>query len=148
MNYEKGKTYISILLIKWLFNESLSDNRLTEKISENPHKPPKKVFFVVNTISLLKQQAKVIEKQTLLNVGKYYGKNGGKFTMSPDKWEKEFKKNDVFVIISKILLENLRHGMMKINDIDLLIFDECHHAQDNCDYNNIMREFYFLYFFY
>jgi len=66
--------------------------------------------------------------------------------MSYTKWREELRKKNVFVIIDKILLELLRHGMMKIEEISLLIFDECHHAEGLSDYALIMKEFYYQYF--
>ena len=63
--------------------------------------------------------------------------------MSHSRWRQELCKHDVFVIIDKILLELLRHGMMSISEISLLVFDECHHAEGLSDYALIMKEFYF-----
>ncbi len=66
--------------------------------------------------------------------------------MSSARWRQELKRHDVFVIIDKILLELLRHGMMRIEEISLLVFDECHHTEGLSDYALIMKEFYFQYF--
>eukprot|EP01022_Parablepharisma_sp_SALTPOND_P000795 TRINITY_DN105056_c0_g1_i1.p1 TRINITY_DN105056_c0_g1~~TRINITY_DN105056_c0_g1_i1.p1 ORF type:complete len:1132 (-),score=86.42 TRINITY_DN105056_c0_g1_i1:9000-12395(-) len=133
-----------------MFNESIDHSRLTtpkKDILEYRKVQKKyKAFFVVNTTSLLHQQANTIKKQTLLKVGKYHG-NQARYSVDPEEWRKEFKNKDVFVIMGKILLENLRHGLVNINQIDLLIFDECHHAGGNHDYNSIMKEFYFKYNF-
>ncbi len=97
---------------------------------------------MVNTLSLLEQQKNAISLRTLLNVRSFHG-NGLTYTTSAEEWEKSFEQCDVFVIIGKILLENLRHGLMRITSIDLLIFDECHHTSGDSDYNSIMREFYY-----
>jgi ERCC4-related helicase len=41
-----------------------------------------------------------------------------------------------------ILLSLLRHAQLSISDIDLIIFDECHHCVGNHPYAVIMNEFY------
>lgn len=63
--------------------------------------------------------------------------------MKHARWRIELKRRDVFVVIDKILLELLRHGIMRIEQISLLVFDECHHANGQSDYLLIMKEFYF-----
>ena len=66
--------------------------------------------------------------------------------MNYARWRIELKRRDVFVIIDKIMLELLRHGIMRIEEISLLIFDECHHTGGQSDYSLIMREYYFQYY--
>jgi superfamily II DNA or RNA helicase len=41
-----------------------------------------------------------------------------------------------------ILLTLLRHAVIKLDEIDLMIFDECHHCVGNHPYAVIMNEFY------
>jgi superfamily II DNA or RNA helicase len=52
--------------------------------------------------------------------------------------------SDCQVIVSTpmILLTLLRHAVIKISDIELIIFDECHHCIGNHPYAVIMNEFY------
>ncbi len=65
--------------------------------------------------------------------------------MNYPRWRNELRRHDVFVMIDRILLSLLRHGMMRIEEISLLIFDECHHAEGLSDYSTIMKEFYYQY---
>ena len=50
---------------------------------------------------------------------------------------------DVLFIIANKFYDLLAHGFMKLEEIDLLVFDECHHANQDHPYNLIMRDFWF-----
>lgn len=43
----------------------------------------------------------------------------------------------------KKLYDTLMHGLLKIEEFQLIIFDECHHADQNHYYNLIMEDFFF-----
>ena len=67
----------------------------------------------------------------------------------PDQWKdiKLWKRvlNDHRIVVTThdVLLNALRHGYIKLGrDINLLVFDEAHHAADKHPYNLIMQEFY------
>ena len=47
------------------------------------------------------------------------------------------------VVMAKKFYDLLMHGFIKIESIDLLIFDECHHTDQDHLYNLIMKDFYF-----
>ena len=49
----------------------------------------------------------------------------------------------MLVIIANKFYDLLMHGFMHIEEVDLLIFDECHHADQDHPYNLIMRDFWF-----
>ena len=52
---------------------------------------------------------------------------------------------NIFVAIPTILYKLLSKGFLKISEINMIIFDECHHANADHPYNKIMNEFYFFY---
>ena len=52
-------------------------------------------------------------------------------------------RQDVLVVMAKKFYDLLMHGFIKIENIDLLIFDECHHTDQDHLYNLIMKDFYF-----
>ena len=51
---------------------------------------------------------------------------------------------NVIVITPQIFLNSLRKGKTSLDEFSLLIFDECHHTDQNHPYHQIMEEFYFL----
>lgn len=49
-------------------------------------------------------------------------------------WEKHFAKNKVIVCTADILQQCLMHSFINIRQINLLVFDEAHHAKKNNSY--------------
>ena len=56
-----------------------------------------------------------------------------------------WEKYNIFIAIPTILYKLLSRGFLKISEINMLIFDECHHTGADHPYNKIMNEFYFFY---
>jgi len=123
-----GKTHIAVMLL--------------QHFSPLIRKPKKGIaVFLCPTVFLVHQQAKVIGEHTDLKVGSYTG------DMNVDAWklqtwEQEMEKCEVFVMTPQIMLQNLHHCFMRMDCIEVLIFDECHHAGGRHPYACIMREFY------
>ncbi|KAL3680222.1 hypothetical protein R1sor_023178 [Riccia sorocarpa] len=123
-----GKTLIAVLLI----------NALTPRI----RKPNSRIaVFLAPNRALVDQQAKEIERHTDLHVGRFSGSTTG------DNWDfvwwrEQILKYEVIVMTPQILVNNMHHCFFTMEMIELLIFDECHHAQKNHPYANIMRDFY------
>ena len=87
----------------------------------------KKVVFLCNNVALLEQQADVIRKTTGLVTGTYCGAHGVD-GWNLDKWRLELSQHQVLVMIHQVLLDALSRGYVKIPELALIIFDECHHA--------------------
>ena len=87
----------------------------------------------------------MIERYTNLVVGRYLGrqKRSSKYYSELDAWREEFAKHDVFVAMSKKFYDLLMHGFIKMEEITLIIFDECHHTDQDHLYNLIMRDFFY-----
>ncbi|KAG6546729.1 hypothetical protein Mapa_011918 [Marchantia paleacea] len=123
-----GKTLIAVLLI--------------DALSHRIRKPSLKIgVFLAPNKALVDQQAKEIEEHTDLRVGKYWGSMEGD-TWNYTWWREQIVKFEVIVMTPQILFNNLHHCFFTMGMIELLIFDECHHAQKKHPYANIMREFY------
>ncbi|KAF7813944.1 endoribonuclease Dicer-like protein 1 [Senna tora] len=124
-----GKTLIAVLLIK--------------SIHESLQKQNKKMLavFLVPKVPLVYQQAEVIRERTGYQVGHYCGEMGQDF-WDARRWQREFETKQVLVMTAQILLNILRHSIIKMETINLLLLDECHHAVKKHPYSLVMSEFY------
>ena len=110
------------------------DRQTVKFLACNPH------FTWRFTVPLVQQQAGVLENETNLRIGKYVGEMGVDF-WDKQKWCEELKKYNVLVMTAQIFLNILTSGVLGLSDVNLLIFDECHHAKKNDPYKQIMRIF-------
>nr|XP_043623396.1 dicer-like protein 4 isoform X2 [Erigeron canadensis] len=124
-----GKTHIAVLVIYE-----------TMCLMKRPKKDV--CIFLAPTVALVEQQAQVIKESIDVTVGIYCGSS--KRLKGHHDWEKELEKFEVLVMTPQILLHNLSHCLIRIEQIALLIFDECHYAQveSNHPYAEIMKIFY------
>ncbi|KAL9165554.1 hypothetical protein ABFS82_06G177900 [Erythranthe guttata] len=123
-----GKTLIAIMLLR-------SYAHLLRKPS------PYVAVFLVPTVVLVTQQGEVVSAHTDLNVGMYYGELGVDF-WDAAMWKKQKEEHEVLVMTPQILVDALRHRFLRLDEISVLIFDECHNARGKHPYSCIMKEFY------
>lgn len=57
-------------------------------------------------------------------------------------WEKNFEENMVIVCTAEVLRQCLHHSFITMDRINLLIFDEAHHAKKDHTYARIIKDFY------
>ncbi|OAE22766.1 hypothetical protein AXG93_2035s1500 [Marchantia polymorpha subsp. ruderalis] len=126
-----GKTLIAVLLMQSKY--------------ELMRKERKKMLavFLVPKVPLVYQQAEVIRDRTGYEVGHYCGEMGQDF-WDARRWQREFESKDVLVMTAQILLNILRHSIVRMEAIHLLILDECHHAVKKHPYSLVMSEFYHI----
>ena len=151
METGKGKSFIAIMIINYLITgyylKKPIDNNL-KYINSSSTKLNKKIVYLVCEISLLNQQATVIKNNTNLSVNTIKGGNAlSKKLKSKETFNLLWNSSDVHVCIPDILYKLLYTGYVSIFDIKLLVFDECHHCDQNHSYNLIMEEYYFYYKF-
>ena len=60
---------------------------------------------------------------------------------SGTKWNSELEQNHILVMTRQIFLDMLSHGFISMSRVNLIIFDECHHAVKNDPYVQIMKHY-------
>ncbi|KAF7988127.1 hypothetical protein HCN44_007621 [Aphidius gifuensis] len=125
-----GKTFIAVLMIKKL-------NKDARKLNNNAGK---KTIFIVNTVPLVVQQANYINKHSGLKCQGYSSENT-KDTWQEKHWIKQFQINQVLVFTAQIFFDILARSYITLSQINLIIFDECHHAVKSHPMREIMKLF-------
>ncbi|KAF3189375.1 Dicer-like protein 1 [Orbilia oligospora] len=128
-----GKTLIATLLIRWMLELELEERK--------SGRSPKVCVFLVNSVTLVFQQAAVLECNLDAQVGKYCGDMGTDL-WTKSQWDARLKSDRIIVATADILWNCLTHSFIRMSDICLLIFDECHHTKKQHAYARIMRDFY------
>lgn len=128
-----GKTFISAMLANHI---GLTDHQVKRREGKR-----RLMFFLVNSVPLVLQQSNVFRTHTNLRVGHYYGDMGVDF-YSEEDWNLIFSQLDILVMTADILKDLLVHGFIKMEEISLLIFDECHHSRKKHSFNVILADYY------
>ncbi len=96
--------------------------------------------IVLAIVPLVKQQASYIEMHTSFSVGSYVGEMNVD-SWSLERWRTEFDIYQVFTMTMTIFKNLVQSNVLPLKKVNLLIFDECHHAVKNHDYVQIMKLF-------
>lgn len=128
-----GKTLIAVLLLRHVLSQELEDRALgkSKRIS----------FFLVDSVQLVFQQHAVLKANLNAPMEMFCG-NMGCDLWSKEQWGKHFLENDIIVCTAEVLRQCLHHSFIKIQEINLLIFDEAHHAKKDHAYARIIKDFY------
>ena len=137
-----GKTYISILLLKHIYNEPIEAN-ITNRI-EYVKQTSKKTLFLFETVSLLLQQSKVIKQNTNLKVFKMFGDSKSAYTLNKTKFQKALNKYDIICATPECIYRYFSFGYITITDIALIVMDECHHCIGDDYYNKLLKHFVYV----
>jgi endoribonuclease Dicer len=136
-----GKTLIAVLLLRHVLDKELEDRAanlalrvsffLVIDASTCPYCHTKLVQ--VPSIALVFQQFSVVECNLDHKIARRYG-NMDSYGLEKKAWDKHLKNDMVIVCTADILHQCLIHSFVKMEQINLLIFDEAHHAKKNHPY--------------
>ncbi|KAI0152527.1 hypothetical protein F4776DRAFT_652761 [Hypoxylon sp. NC0597] len=128
-----GKTLIAALLLRYTVEKELEDR--------SAGKPPRISFFLVDKVALVHQQYEVLKANLDHPVQRFHG-DLRKTPFTRDFWQQKAEQSMVIVCTAEILLSSLHHSFIKMERINLLIFDEAHHTKKNHPYARIIKDFY------
>ncbi|SPQ23615.1 4c178de2-59db-4c17-b734-ab0b07163eac [Thermothielavioides terrestris] len=128
-----GKTLIAALLLRWTIQNEL----------ENRSKglPKRVAFFLVDKVALVFQQHAVLACNLDYPIEKFCGDMVDEVS-SKEFWDKTFDENMAIVLTAEILYQCLHHSYIRMDQINLLVFDEAHHTKKNHPYARIIKDFY------
>ncbi|KAJ5120616.1 uncharacterized protein N7515_010004 [Penicillium bovifimosum] len=128
-----GKTLVAVLLLKYILELELNNrqNKMEHKVA----------FFLVDSVTLVFQQSAVLRRNLNQKVAYFYG-NLGPDLWDQQTWQKQLKSYMVIVCTAEILNQALLNGHLRIDQVNLLIFDEAHHAKKEHPYARIIRDSY------
>ncbi|KAF7560238.1 hypothetical protein G7046_g3900 [Stylonectria norvegica] len=128
-----GKTLIAALLLRHTLDEELEDRARGKR--------KKIAFFLVDKVALCFQQHAVLSCNLDHSIAKFYGDVTG-MMKTKAFWDAQLDQHMVVVCTAQILLDCLRNGFTKMSQINLIIFDEAHHAKKNHPYARIIKDHY------
>lgn len=100
----------------------------------------KRSVFLVNTVALAHQQSQWLRQHTALRVSVYVGDmNVDAWKM--ERWVNEFNDNQVLVATTQIILDVIQHGYITMQQFNVIVFDECHHARGNHVMHRLMKAY-------
>ncbi|KAK3990119.1 hypothetical protein QBC44DRAFT_240086 [Cladorrhinum sp. PSN332] len=127
-----GKTLIAALLLRWTIHNEL-DGR-------SKGLPKRIAFFLVDKVALVFQQHSVLTCNLDYPIEKFCGDMV--INANKDFWAKTFEDNYGIVCTAEILYSCLSHSYIRMDQINLLVFDEAHHTKKNHPYARIIKDFY------
>jgi ERCC4-related helicase len=125
-----GKTLVAALVVKYLHIKYKFNLKM-----------PFKTIFIVPTRLLIEQQLKFFEKifESDSSFFKLFG------VPESDDIENYIELVDILFCTPQKLVNALQKpsSSFKLSQIDLIIFDECHHSIKNSPYNDIMKHYHY-----
>ncbi|KAI0204785.1 hypothetical protein F4808DRAFT_474130 [Astrocystis sublimbata] len=128
-----GKTLIAALLLRHIVEKELDDRKAGYE--------HRLAFFLVDKVALVHQQYSVLEANLDFPIDAFTGDSGA-FMYTQDFWKETRNEKTIIVCTAEVLNQCLRHSYVRMEHINLLIFDEAHHAKKNHPYARIVKDFY------
>lgn len=134
LNTGTGKTLIAVMLMKHAIAQDLTDqqNGLAPRIS----------FFLVDKVALVEQQWRVLQANLSHPVSRFSGDRLASTEVRQEFWKQQFESNKAIVCTAAVLQDCLHRSFITLDQINLLVFDEAHHAKKNHPYARIIKDFY------
>jgi endoribonuclease Dicer len=123
-----GKTYIAIQIIK----------HYSDQLKESYTEGGKRSVFLVNSVFLAKQQKRAIEFHLPYRVASVTGDDNVDAFVRSD-WHEILDKNEILVMTAQCFLDAVCRTFIKLQQINVIVFDECHHARKKHAYRQIMQ---------
>ncbi|KAL8812553.1 MAG: hypothetical protein Q9200_000953 [Gallowayella weberi] len=120
-----GKTLIAVLLLRHILDQELEDRSAGRK--------PRVAFFLVDSVTLVFQQYEFLKVNLDQPIECFCGEMGAD-DWSKEIWQKHLEKNMIILCTAEILNRCLARSFINITQINLLIFDEAHHAKKGHPY--------------
>lgn len=115
-----GKTFLAIAL---LMEQNYSDR--------------KRAFFMAPTRQLVVQITAKIRQMSTLRVNSYCGRAAELW--DAHQWARELELNRVFVCTPEVVRNVLQKGYVLLEQMNLLVFDECHHVTKRHPYAQVVK---------
>ncbi|KAF2396627.1 dicer-like protein 1 [Trichodelitschia bisporula] len=128
-----GKTLIAVLLLRYTL-----DKEVEERAAK---KTPRMAFFLVDSVTLVFQQFTVLNCNLDHKIDRFCGAMGTDL-WNKSVWDKHLRENMAIVCTVEVLHQAMLHSYIKMDQINLLIFDEAHHAKKEHPYARLIRDFY------
>ncbi|KAI1274314.1 hypothetical protein F5Y07DRAFT_220865 [Xylaria sp. FL0933] len=128
-----GKTLIAALLLRHIVEQELDNRRAGQE--------HKLAFFLVDKVALVHQQYRVLETNLDFKMDSITGDSGA-VIYTKEFWSQIIDQKTVIVCTAEILHHCLCHSFIRMEQVNLLIFDEAHHAKKNHPYARIVKDFY------
>ncbi|KAL9000121.1 MAG: hypothetical protein Q9169_001196 [Polycauliona sp. 2 TL-2023] len=128
-----GKTLIAVLLLRHILDQELEDRSLGKK-----HRI---AFFLVDSVTLVFQQFEFLKVNLDQPIECFCGEMGTS-SWAKETWQKQLQQNMIILCTAEILHQCLMRSFISMEQINLLIFDEAHHAKKNHPYARIIKDYY------
>ncbi|KAL8890175.1 MAG: hypothetical protein Q9215_002650 [Flavoplaca cf. flavocitrina] len=128
-----GKTLIAVLLLRHILDQELEDRAAGKK-----HRI---AFFLVDSVTLVFQQFEFLKANLDQPIQCFCGEMGTDH-WAKEIWLKQLKQNMIIICTAEILHQCLNRSFISMDQINLLIFDEAHHAKKNHPYARIIKDHY------
>lgn len=128
-----GKSLIATLAINHFRHE------LTKPIQQNG----RRAVLLVNTVVLAMQHTEGVKEHLGLEVACWTSETKKK-SWSKQKCEEQFDKHSIIVATAQLFVDAVKHSFISIEQLCIIIFDECHHARLNHPYHELMKQFQYV----